>query len=69
MQHVVFTMLLRHLPYAAFTNLTFMVPCIVNVQGGPKLGIQYIVYNYCIRTFGPSCSWQLTQASGSSKQA
>jgi len=30
----------------------------IYVQGGPKVGIYYIVYkknDYCIPTFGPSC--------------
>ena len=27
------------------------------VQSGPKVGIQYIVYNYCIPTFGPLCTY------------
>jgi len=25
------------------------------IQGGPKIGIQYIVYSYCIPTFSPPC--------------
>jgi len=37
-------------PFLTTININFLI------QGGPKVGIQYIVY-YCIPTFGPPCMY------------